>query len=93
MGSEGKKSTKCVFLFDVNRNQTKSEEEGRNLLFSIRASCNEVKAFKVSGGLCLGGGGGLQYVITHQQNHIHYTNCCTGPCGWGLERGGGGLHC
>lgn len=28
----------------------------------------------------------IQYVITYQQNHIHYTNCYNGPSGWELKR-------
>lgn len=36
-----------------------------------------------------GGEGGcpILYVITYQQNHIHYTNCYNGPSGWGAEKG------
>lgn len=33
------------------------------------------------------GGSAVQYVITYQQNHIHYTNCYNGPSGWGAEKG------
>lgn len=31
--------------------------------------------------------GAVQYVITYQQNHIHYTNCYNGPGGRGAEKG------
>lgn len=57
--------------------------------------CNETKAF-IAERLYVGRGGcAIQYVITYQQNHIHYTNCYNGPGGWGLKRGRRreGLHC
>lgn len=98
-----KRQTRCVFCLDLNGAERKGvgvrrracEEEkergkasGSKWIFFFRGEdCNETKAF-IAKCLYVGRGGcAVQYVITYQQNHTHYTNCYNGPGGWGLKRG------
>lgn len=96
--NRGKRQTRCVFCLDLNeaerkgvgvrRRACKEEKERESKWESVDFfDCNETKAF-IAECLYVGREGcAIQYVITYQQNHIHYTNCYNGPGGWGLKRG------